>query len=347
VATYTYPTAVELTSIEPALTTRSIAERPIFKYFPIKDSDADMLLWEQRDNYFGLMQVRGLNGEYPRVVPTGAKRYRMEPGYYGEFMTVDEAEMTRRSANLSFTAYVDISDLVRERQDRLAGRQFDRMELQLWTLLATGTFSVAGPSGAVLHTDSYTTQTFTATVPWATVATATPLADLRSVQVGGPANGVDFGAGAVGFMNRTTYNSMVANTNAADLYGRRTAGLGTFNNLQGINQLTTGDDLPTLMVYDKGYLNDSNTFARLIPNNKVVVIGTRPAGEPVGEFRYTRNANTGLGVDGPAAAEAGVGIGVATQVVQDARPPRNIEVYRGFNGGPVLYWPSAVYVMTV
>jgi hypothetical protein len=346
VASYTYPTAVELTSIEPALGLRQMAERPIFDYFPTENHDADQLLWEQRDNYFGLMQVRGINGEFPRVQPTGAKRYRMEPGYYGEYMLVDEAEMTRRAAGTSFTAYIDVGDLVRERQDRLLGRQFDRMEQQAWTLAVTGTFSVAAANGAILHTDSYTTQTFTAAVPWATSATATPLADLRAIQLGGPANGVDFGARATAFMNRTTYNSMVSNTNNADLYGRRTAGLGTFNNLQGINQLTTGDDLPGIRVYDRGYLNDSNVFTRFIPNNKAVVFGVRPGNERLGAFRYTRNANTALeGAGGN--VQANVGIGPFTVAYQDPRPPRMIEVYRGFNGGIVIYWPSAVYVMTV
>jgi hypothetical protein len=335
-----------LTEIEPALMTRAMAERPIFEYFPTENVDADVLLWEQRDNYFGLMQVRGINGEFPRVVPTGRKRYRMEPGYYGEFMAIDEAEMTRRATGQSYTAYVSVGDLVRERQDRLLGRQFDRMELQLWTLLVTGTFSVAGPTGAVLHTDSYTTQTFSAAVPWATVATATPLADLRSVQLGGPANGVEFGATAVAFMNRTTYNAMISNTNQADLAGRRTAGLGTFNNVQSVNQLTTGDDLPAIRVYDKGYLNDSAAFGRFIPNNKVVVIGTRPGAETVGKFRFTRNAQTAL-EDGGNNPAGPVGTGPFTTVVQDPRPPRNIEVYRGFNGGPIIWWPSAVYVMTV
>jgi hypothetical protein len=178
------------------------------------------------------------------------------------------------------------------------------------------------------------------------VATATPLADLRTVQAGGPANGVDFGARATAFMNRATYNAMVANTNSADLYGRRTAGLGTFNNLSGINTLTTGDDLPQIRVYDAGYLNDSNVFTRFIPNNKVVIFGTRPTGEPVGAVRYTRNANTpleGVGND----VMANPGSGPFTVAYQDPRPPRMIEVYRGFNGGPVLFWPSAIFVLTV
>jgi hypothetical protein len=332
-----------LTSIEPALGLRQIAERPIFNYFPLDTADADVLLWEQRDNYFGLMQVRGLNGEFPRVLPTGAKRYRMEPGYYGEFMEVDEAELTRRAAMTSYTQYIDVGDLVRERQNRLTGRHFDRMEQQLWTLCSTGTFSVAAANGAILHTDTFTLQTFTASVPWATVATATPLADFRAVQLGGPANGVSFGADARAFMNRTTYNSMIANTNQSDLAGRRSMGLGTINNLPGINQLLTGDDLPGIVVYDRGYLNDSNTFTRFIPNNKVVVFGTRPGAESVGQFRYTRNANTGL----EGGAMAAVGSGPFTLAYQDPRPPRMIEVYRGFNGGPIIWWPSAIYVMTV
>jgi hypothetical protein len=336
-ATFVYPNAVELNSIEPELMVRQMDARPIFTVFPTQNVNADVLLWEQKDNYKGLMQVRGLDGQPPRVIPVGAKRYRMEPGYYGEFSTVDEAEMTRRAAAASFAAYVDLGDLVRDRQDMLMGRQFDRMEQVLWSLLVTGTFSIPGPTGAVLHTDSYTTQTSTPAVTWATIATATPLADFRAVALLGRGKGVSFGDGSVAYMNQATFNDLVRNTNAADLGGRRTTGLQTINNQAGVNQILTGDNLPRVVVYDQGYLNDAGTFTLFIPNNKVVVVGQRPGGVALGEFRFTRNLNN---------RQTGVG---PYTVVDDQpdRVPRQVIVHRGFNGGPVLYWPSAVVVMTV
>lgn len=337
-ATYSFPTAAELTEISQELMIRLEADRPIFKLFPTRTVDNDVLLWDQKDNYKGLQQVRGLNGEPPRVKPVGHKRYRMEPGYYGEHTLIDEAELTRRAQRGSFTEVISIEDLVGEQQELLLERRLDRIETICWTLLATGTFSVTGPAGVVLHTDSYTTQTYTASPAWATVATATPLADLRAVQLLARGHGVSFGGDATAYTNQATFNSLVSNTNPADVYGRRQAGFGTFNNLTDINKLLTGDNLPELVIYDGGYLNDAGTFTLFIPNNKVIVVGKRPGQQTVGEFRFTRNVNNLESLVGP------------YQRIIDRGPediPRKIEVHDGFNGGVVIQFPSSIVVMTV
>jgi hypothetical protein len=75
-----------------------------------------------------------------------------------------------------------------------------------------------------------------------------------------------------------------------------------------------------------------------IPNNKVVVVGTRPAGQRVGEYRITRNANN-----------PDLGPGPYMKVVDNGedKVPREIDVHDGHNGGPVLYYPGAIVVMSV
>jgi hypothetical protein len=341
VATYTYPSAAELREIEQDLIPTLTQDDPIFQFFPFEEVNADVLLWEQRDNYRGLQQIRGMNGEPTYVKPVGLKRYRMVPGVYGEFMDCDEEEMTRRAAPGSFTDFITIDDLVMERQQQLLLRRVQRVKLIAWTLIATGTFSVSAiaPTPAiVMQTDTYTLQTFTASPVWATSATATPLADFRAVQLLARGHSVDFGQAAVAYMNQATFNSFISNTNTSDLFGRRTAGLGTFNNITQTNELLAGDNLPRIVVYDGGYLDNSGTFQLFIPNNKVVVVGKRPAGQPVGAYRFTRNVNN-----------LETGVGPYTRVVDHGplKIPRKIEVHDGHNGGPVLYFPSAVVVMTV
>jgi hypothetical protein len=43
---------------------------------------------------------------------------------------------------------------------------------------------------------------------------------------------VNFGAGSTLYVNRATANALLNNLNPADFYGRRTAGLGTFNSFE-------------------------------------------------------------------------------------------------------------------
>jgi hypothetical protein len=340
VATFVFPESATLRLIEQDYLPRVEADRPVFEFFPVTTQDAAELAWEIRDNYVGIQQVRGLNGEPPRVKKTGLKRFVMEPGVYGEYEPIPEADIVRRRKLGSFADPIDLGDLVGPIQVKLLQRRYDRLEWMIWTLLATGTFSVAGPTGAILHTDSYTTQTFSAVVPWSTFATATPMADFSSVQLLGRGHSVDFGAGARAFMNRATFNNLRSNTNNADIYGRRTTGLGTYNAPSDINTLFQGDDLPGITVYDRGYFDETNTFQLFIPNNKVIVVGKRPMGEPVGSYVYTRNINQEGG---------GMGPGAYTRVIDlgETRVPREFHVHDGHSGGVQIYWPSAIVVMTV
>lgn len=339
-AVYTYPTSIELQLIQQDLIPRLEADRPVFDFFPVTQEDTYLLAWEQKDNYIGLQQVRGLNGEPPRVKKVGAKRYVVEPGVYGEFEPIDEAALVMRRRWGSISEPVDLSDLVMPLQDKLLGRRYDRIEWMIWTLLSTGTFSVPGPDGAVLHTDSYTLQTFSALTTWGTAANSTPLADFRTVQLLARGHSVDFGAAATAYMNQLTFNNMLSNTNNADLYGRRTAGLGTFNNLGGINELLTGDNLPEIVVYDRGYFDDTNTFQLFIPNNTVIVVGKRPGGVPVGDYCYCRNVNH---------ETPDVASGPYTRVIDKGQQivPRSIEVHDGHTGACRLYYGSAVVRMSV
>lgn len=338
---WVYPSAIALRAVAQELVPRLAANRPLFGPggpFPIVDDDNDILAWEQRDNYQGLQQVRGLNGPPHRVQRTGGARYLMEPGYYGEYEHIDERELTkRRRYGGPLDQPIDISDLVREAQDKLLGRRLDRIEQIAWTLLSTGTFSVA-QDNTVLHTDSFPVRTFSASVPWGTTATSTPLADMRAIKLLGRGYSVNFGTQATAYMNQTTMNAFLSNTNAADLGGRRGAGLSTINGPDDLNKLLAMDGLPGLVVYDEGYYNESGVFQLFVPNNKVVVVGARRDGDPVGEYRMTRNVNN-----------EGMAPGAYTVVIdsQGREIPRTIQVHDGHNGGPVLYHPAAIITMTV
>jgi hypothetical protein len=334
---YTYPSSLDLTAIAQDLLPNLTEDREGFQLLPVETKDASTIRWEQLDNFVGLQQVRGIGGVPGRVKKTGAKAYQMSPGYYGEYEDIDEEELTLRRELGQFGQPIDLSDLVTEKQMKLLQRQYDRIELIIWTLLATGTFSVQDPNtGRTLHTDQFPIQTYSAGTTWATSATATPLADFSAIQLLQRGHSVSLGAQARAYMNRTTFNNLRTNTNSADLYGRRVTGLATANNLKDINEILTNDDLPTVVIYDGGYLDDSSTFQLYIPNGKVVVIGKRPAGQNVGSYVMTRNVNT-----------PNMAPGQYTFVADNEKPPRSIQVHQGHNGGPIVRYPSAIVAMSV
>ncbi len=335
---YAYQTTEELRQIDPLLMVPMMADDPVFQLFPQQNTNSDRLVWEVRDSYRGLEAVRGLNGEPPRVTPLGGSKFAMEPGVYGEYMDVDEMEMTRRANPMNMGRPVDISDLVSERQEQLVTRQTNRMRWLCWQLLVNGRFVVLNDAGAIVHADAYDQQVYTASVTWATFATATPIANFRAVSVIPRGTSANLGATATAWMNQLTFNDLIENTNAADLGGRKIVNENRPQGEQDANTILFQSGLPRIRVYDDGYLDDAGTWQPFIPNNKVVVIGKRNNNAALGEFRLTRNVNN-----------AGAAPGIYTKVVDhlDRKVPRKIEVHRGMNGGPVLFYPGAICVMNV
>jgi hypothetical protein len=337
-ADVTYPTSTELDQIAQELMPRLAADRPTFRFFPIVTQDNWLLSWEQMDNFIGLQYARGLNGEPTRIKKTGARRFTMQPGVYGEFEHIDEEELTIRRQYGSFTQAVDVSDLVSVAHAKLLQRELDRIEAIIWTLLATSTFSVAGPSGAIVHKDSFTLSLQTPTIPWSTPATSTPLADLRQLALLGRGRSVNYGSLAEVWVNQVTANNLIANTNPNDLGGRR-LGLGTINNMNDINTLLTADGLANIVVYEGGYYDETGVWQTMIPDHKAIAIGSRPGGQVLGQYRLVRNVNND-----------GFAPGSYSRVVDsgtDDAPPRKIDVHRGHNGGPVIFYGTAIVQMTV
>jgi len=335
---YVYPTNSELQLLAAEKAPVLTLDDPLFDIMPIVEVDAAELTWEVLDNFTGLQAIRGLNGQPGNVTATGANAFRIKPGVYGEFSTIDEEELTTRRQFGTFNVPVDITDLVMLRQDQLLNRRIDRIRYIGWLLLATGTFSVSNARG-VTHTDTYSTQTYDAST-WSTASGATPLADFRGVQLLSRGKGVSFGAAARAYMNRVTFNRMIANTNAADLAGRRTSGLSlsTVLSLNDTNALLAGEDLPQIVIYDEGYLNDAGTFVPFIADNKVVVVGKRQGGQAIADYAMTRNANN-----------PNVEPGAYMKVIDHGEEavPRLIEVHDGHNGGPRIYYPGSIVVMDV
>lgn len=336
---YTFPTSQELREIERDLLPVLTNSDPIFQFLPIKNVNEDTLSWEIRDNMTGLQAIRGLGGEPPTIAKLGHKRYIAEPGYFGERYRIDEHMLTRMRPVGQLTGKVDITSLVREGQDLLLNREINRIRQIAWTLVTTGEITITNARGNRLYYDAYNFQTAVAAVSWGTVATATPLADFRGIQLLGRGSSTSFDERSTAMMNRKTANKLLSNTNQNDLAGRRVTALLSPLNVEEINRILLGEGLPKISIYDDGYLNDSGTFVPFIPDDVVIVFGNRP-GQSLGEYRMTRNASN---------PDNGPGSYVhVSDSLQSTNPvPRKIDIDRGHNGGPVVFYPLGIVVLDV
>jgi hypothetical protein len=336
--TLTYPSPQELKEIEQDLLPVLTQDDPVFDEFPLTEVNATRVRWEQMDNFAGLQAVRGYNGQPGKVNRVGAKGYDQEPGVYGDFTVLDEKELTELRQFGKYEEFISINDLVALAQQHLLTRRIDRVLSVLWTLLTTGSFSVAKASGEILHTDTFPIQTHSAAVDWSTLASATPLTDLRAIKLKARGHSVNFGRQAKLYMNQTEVNNFLMNTNSADFGRVRGESGATVNDLAAANAILAANDLPQVVPYDKGYYTDAGVFTLFIPDGKGVLVGGRTNGAKLGEYRMTRNA------ENPNCEP-----GAYTRVIDkgETQVPRNIEVHDGHNGGSVIYYPSGVVAVSL
>lgn len=332
-AAYSFPQPTEMERLArlkgPAMTGRSL----IWRFFSEKDVNSDVLRWFQKDLYTGFQNWRGIGGKPSPVTLNGEKEYLAAPGAYGDFFNLDERELMSRTdpANPDGPA-IPINDLVMEGQDELIARESRLKEYILWKLLVDGSFSVADKYSLPVYTGSYTQLAFTASVAWATVATATPFKDLLGLPVLARGKEVNYGRNAVLMMNQTTANYILNNTNAADLGGRLANGGNKINTLADLNNVLSMAGVPDIVVVEEGYFTPgTSTWNPYIPNSKFVLVGHRVDTDTVGEYRNTRNI------------ESSRGFGSYSKViVQDKQVPHSVEVHQGHNGGPVLFYPGSI-----
>jgi hypothetical protein len=344
---YNWQTPSELRQLDQQLMAQLTLQSELFGLFPVRGIQGSMLTWWQRDNYQGLMQMRGYDGDFPRVPGVQANQYTKVPGVYGERDDIREFELTTRTAPGTLGAPIAIDELVAERIEKLVNRRVNRMTWVLAQLITTGAYIVPGADGAILDKDAYLPQRYTAPVAWATSATARPLNDFRNVQLLQRGSSVTFGTTAKALMNQATFNSLMTNTNPNDFggikaqYGQTVQGLGL------VNTVLMQNNLPQITIDDTGYIDESNgpgapgVFRLWLPDNVVILVGKRMNGAAIGEFLLTRNVSNANNSSEPLIRVVDRGAG------PNDPPPRRIEVYSGVNAGPVVYYPGSVVVLSV
>lgn len=335
---YVYPKTKHIEEVEQKLLPDLSGSNPIFSIFPFDSDRRHLIEWEQEDNYIGTQQLRGYNGMPLSVTRVGAKRFKAEPGVYGEFVTLDEEELTIRRDRASYGGGgpIDVSDLVGVAAKQLLVRRLNLVRKICWNLLINGTFSVAHKITGVIYTGSYTPPSFTPNPLWNQLSTATPLKDMRGYRAFEAGQSCSFGTGAVQYMNWATSVTLLSNANSNDLGKKLIGGGNTINGLDDVNKILLMNDVPPIVIHNDGYLDDSGTWQYDIPEGKVVVVGKRPSGARVGRYRYTLNINRSNAAPKPY-------MRVFDRSTDHV--PGLIEVHDGHNGGPLVQFPGSVIVV--
>ncbi len=344
---YNLPEAYELKLIEPELVQALTKDDPLLDetkgLCKLDTIESFRLLYEQEDSLTGLQQVRGLNGEPAKVDSLGGNQFEMEPGVYGEYMVIDEVNMTLPRQYGTLNDLEPLDQQIGKKQLHLLIRRLNRIRLIIWTLFVTGVLYVQRKDGKILHSDAFPIRQYSAQVPWSDHANSTPFADIRALKLLSLGTSTSLGAGAVLFLNAVQVNHLLSNVNPADLGRYRGPGGASVIDLTDVNKLLKNEDLPQIVPYEGCYLEEgTGNPIRYLPTGRGVLVGVRTTGAPVAEFLFTKNANN---VEAELSGEGEEGqSGPYTKVI-DLRAitvPPKVEVHDGFNGGLVVYFPKAI-----
>lgn len=293
--TYLHNTSVELQEVLQELLPAVTMDDPLFSFMPLTSENVDTLLWDQRDNFTGILSPRGLNGGFEVVNREGVKRFKSSPGYYGNHKIIDEEFLTRAAQSGTFGNAIDIRQEQARDQTHLLGLAVNRIKECGWRLVTRGQYVVSNALGQteIQHTFDLSPYTFQA--EWDDYANAAPLKELRALKtVRERGTSSRFGRDSKIYLNGDGINKLLSNSNPNDLGGYRVMlsnGVLQPLTLGKINEIMVANDLPIFEEYNGQYIASDLTVKMLIEDTKAVWIGARPDGDVLGELVMTRNAN--------------------------------------------------------
>lgn len=339
--TFAMQAAVQIRKLQKVYIGRDVSKRLGLKLMPFNTQDVTELIYEREDVNRGIQNARGSGNPAGAVVRPDISEKRFTPGHYGDTYVIDESELENRREVGTWTEFEKQGALSDKIARLFTDRYLDRVEKNIFDILCTGKFEARTPSrggtGPVVVRSIHNIPQYTPANLFSNLTTSTPIQYFRSLmpqlQLG---VSVDFRQGWA-IANRNTINTILNNQNSTDISSRRTNSGDTVNDLSSLNAILASNDIFNLTEYHKGYFpeGNGNPMVTFIPDGKIILVGTREDGEPIGDYVLTRNAHNANSAPGE------------HFMVNDYRTktPPHIEMTAGHNGGPVPLYLEAMAII--
>ena len=346
----------------------SDGEDPLLSVFPFSYTDAAAVKWDQENDPYGLIPLRGVDTAPTLVKMPSPKTYEAAPGFYGLLTQLRESEIIMERQPNTIADPLDIQDRASKLVLYASTMMVSRFRQTAGDLLINGEFTNVNASGELTHhykVDDY--QTFSPandgdTGPgWAAdPANADPIGDLKYWQTKKLQRGTsaDFGPKSKILCNPNVILDIWKCASVRSAFKSKFGSsvlMGESPKLdgdQGLNALLIGMGLPPLVEYRKGAFltlaeaisGDPDDFTYALEDNSLAWIGVRPKGQLNGSMKLTRNA----GLVSPAVhydtvsfaneqkAELAQGIYVRCHYID--RIPHHYDIEMSVNACPILYY---------
>jgi len=347
--TYRFPTNV---SVDGVLQEYVIQREKLkgINLLPFQNLYTQRVVWDELDRERGATAPHNMNAD-PKVDDRpGSKRHEYTPIPHKETDLLTERDILMPATLGTLGGVLDLSTEIGRITKARADKSYIRAEMEIWQALR-GHLQV-NENGVVVD-EVFPIQTYNALVDWDEFETATILVDLMNVALKFRFTGAS-ARGAVGYLTQTTANWVLRNINPDDLKGFQNQNfLSLPYSLDQVNTILTARGLPTLEVYDEGYVDEEDVEQRFVEDGEVVVIGKRMDGNRIGDYGLTPTAHrqeNGQPAPGffsivEVNGQPNPGSVTVAQLGSGKNP--KIEITGGMYGGPRLKYPRSVVKMDV
>ena len=344
---------------------------PLLSALPFSYTESSAVQWDQYDNPYGLIPLRGVDASPTLVQMPGLRTYKAAPGFYGLVTQLRESELLFERQPNTIADPLEIADRLNKLVMDASTMIVSRFRQTAASLLVDGEFTNVNASGELHHhyqVEDY--QTFSPandgnTGPgWAAdPANADPIGDLIYWQTKKLSRGTsaDFGKQSKILCNPNVINDIWNCASVRERFKSKfgaTILRGEMPNLDGdnsLNGLMIGMGLPPLVPYKRGYyetlelarLGNPDDYTYAIADQSLIWIGVRPKSQIMGAWKLTRNAGLvkpavhydTVSIEGEQKAEIAQGIYVRAHFVD--RMSHHYDIEMGFNACPIIYYRRA------
>ena len=314
---------------------------------PDAESMFQVVMWDERDTDRGMTQPHVMGADPKVDIRQGSKTRSYTPIPFKQTDLLKENEILRSRELGTMNQTLDLSaEVARIARNRFIKTQIRKEKLRWDTL--QGAISIS--ENDVSISETFAVQTYTPATPWSTRASATPLKDFNAMKLLFRGYGAS-AAGAKVYMNQTTANWLLENSNAADLRGFQNSNFVALPySVEELNKILAARGLPEIVVYDGGYIDSNNAFQLFLPDGVYVLVGNRPGGEKVGDWLSTPSLHNNRGgqpapgffsiieINGQPSEVVGA---VSMQQLGMGKNPK-VEITGGEYGGTRLIFPKSI-----
>ncbi|MCP9494277.1 MAG: major capsid protein [Pyrinomonadaceae bacterium MAG19_C2-C3] len=347
--TYTFPTNHELN----LLVQEYSVERETFmgeEIMPFEPQMTQRVMWDDLDSERGMTHLHNMDTD-PRTVGRPGSRVRSyEPIFFKEQELIKESDLLMARQYGTLNGVINIDELVMRRKRALEDRAYIRAEQLRWMALGG---EVHLNENGVRVDETFPVQHYYPIVPWTATNMATPLADFLAQLLLYRGTGAT-ATGATAYMNQTTANVLLSNTNANDIAGfRATDQRSTTFSIEEANRILAARGCPQIKVYDMGYIDEAGQFQTFIADGEVRVVGKRPGGQRFGAIAMTPSLHrvaAGLPASGMfcfVTVNGQPNMGRVSIETLGAMANPKLEIVAGFYGGPLARYGRSIINMHV